>query len=325
MKPFAARDHEPALADASGVVGHVPSLAADQARWAHEAASALMAAMPEMRCTVQPWPEHAGECYQGAQWCFQPGERRRAPTGASGETLAASLDEAEDLLDDVEAATGLAVEFDRHAPVTTALAAVCLSDTHGETVALLAPLAAPRPRRARGPDIVALSFAAARLPLAEAERLGPGDLVILQATGWQVDVAAERFTPTATLRFDPRIGVVAAGLAGDHALEEPDMSQPASPRDFTVPVMIGLPAIAVDRVKLDTLAQGGTLDIGAIAEGLRVSLSIGGRHLASGEIVTIGDRFAVLVAEPSPISSDERPRLEDNPDSLEKPDKEDLR
>ena len=308
MKPFVARDYESAGASTNGVVGHLPSLDRNQARWAHEAASALAVAMPDLRCTVQPWPESAGPCYHGAQWCFQPGLRWRAPAGASGEAIAASLDKSEDLLDEVEAATGLAVEFDRHASVENALAAICIVDSEGETVALLAPLAAPRPRRAHGPAIVKLSFVAARLPLAEAERLGPGDLVVLQEAGWRVAVEADEFTPDATLHFNPRFGAIAAaGLTGSHTFEEPNMSQPATPRDFTVPVMIGLPAVAVDRTALNELAQGGTLDIGPIAEGLNVTLSIGGRRLASGEIVTIGDRFAVLVADPSPTAPGEGP------------------
>lgn len=305
MKPFMPQDHDRAGPGASGVVEHLPNLAGDQARWAHEAASALAAAMPDLRCSVLPWPGDIEECYHGRQWCFQPGPQWRAPIGASGEALAAALDRAEDWLDEVEAATGLAVEFDRYAPTGNAMAAISITDSGGKSLALLAPLAAPRAHKATAPTIAKLSFVAARLALSEADRIGPGDLIVLESASWQTSIEAEDFAPVAGLRFDPRSGSIVAGLIGNHSIQEPEMSQPAVPREFTVPIMIGLPAVAMDRAKLDALAQGGTLDIGPIAEGLNVVLSIGGRYLASGEIVTIGDRFAVLVAEPSPIAAGE--------------------
>lgn len=304
MKPFAAyHDDRTDVDTPAGAIDHLPVIDAEQARWAHEAASALAAAMPNVRCSVAHWPADVGECYHGAQWCFYPGEPWRAPAGASGEALAAALDKAEDWLDCVEAATGLAVEFDRHAVAKTGLTAIRVSDSAGQTIALLAPLAAPRPREARAPVIVRLSFVAARLPLAEAERLGPGDLVVLESASWQAEIEADGLAPGAALRFDPRTGLLAAGPASHPIFEEPGMSQTPSPRDFTVPIAIRLPSAVVDSAGLDALAQGGTLDIGPVAEGLNVTLLIGGRHFATGEIVTIGDRFAVLVAEPAPVAA----------------------
>ncbi len=64
---------------------------------------------------------------------------------------------------------------------------------------------------------------------------------------------------------------------------------------LTVPVTVRLPAIGVAAAELATLAEGGTVRLMPLAEGLEVELLVAGRPIATGELVRLGDDFAVLV------------------------------
>ncbi len=66
---------------------------------------------------------------------------------------------------------------------------------------------------------------------------------------------------------------------------------------FTVPVTIALPVRTTSLDSLSSLQPGASLPLGAITEGLIVEVSVGGRDIARGEIVQIGDRFAVHIEE----------------------------
>lgn len=78
------------------------------------------------------------------------------------------------------------------------------------------------------------------------------------------------------------------------------MSSSDQTRQLSVPVTIHLADIAVTQADLERMAQSGTFDLGAVSEGLSARLSVGGRSIGSGEIVRLGDRFAVLLDQSDP-------------------------
>ena len=73
------------------------------------------------------------------------------------------------------------------------------------------------------------------------------------------------------------------------------MSTPEAAAGLMVPVTIHLADMAVDQADLARLGETGTFDLGAVHEGLSATLLIAGRRIGQGEIVRIGDRFAVLL------------------------------
>ena len=85
------------------------------------------------------------------------------------------------------------------------------------------------------------------------------------------------------------------------------MTSAQSLSGLTVPVAVHLADIAVSQADLAGMAETGTLDIGAVSEGLRVALSIGGRPIGHGEIVRVGDRFAVLLEQTTPAAEPPEP------------------
>lgn len=62
-----------------------------------------------------------------------------------------------------------------------------------------------------------------------------------------------------------------------------------------VPVSIMLADQPIAASKLNQLTEGSTLDLMPLSEGLQVELKVAGQSIASGEVVKLGDRFAVLV------------------------------
>lgn len=70
---------------------------------------------------------------------------------------------------------------------------------------------------------------------------------------------------------------------------------PGATVELTVPVTVRLPAVAVPAAELTTLAEGGTIRLMPLAEGLEVELLVAGRPIATGELVRLGNDFAVLV------------------------------
>lgn len=76
------------------------------------------------------------------------------------------------------------------------------------------------------------------------------------------------------------------------------MSEPK--RDGTasglkVPLTIRLPEISVPVAEIEALAQGGTVTLTPLEEGLAADLLVSGQVIATGEIVRLGDSFAFLV------------------------------
>jgi flagellar motor switch/type III secretory pathway protein FliN len=161
------------------------------------------------------------------------------------------------------------------------------------------------------PVVVRLLVEGPRLPVAEAGDLMPGDLVLLVArpgatleadTGTalagQCDLLSGSFTP------HPQGGPMAADT-------------PAAPRDFAVPLTLRLPDRMTSAASLAGLRPGMALPLGPITEGMPVELLVAGRPLARGELVQLGDRFAVLIEERAAIDDVVADPVEVDPEAAE--------
>ncbi len=236
-------------------------------------------------------------CADGVQ--FRPGAAALHPERVA--EAAAVLDAAEPLLLALEQALGLHLEPDtiEDASDAPALHLALTREDHAAT--LLLPCAHPHARNwiaeaegltppaARLPVLVRLLVQGPRLGIAEAGGLAAGDLVLIdprpRATleaphfrqAGQADLTACTFTPYPD------------GAPMDSSDAAP------SPRDFAVPLTLRLPERLTSAAALADLRPGVALPLSPIAEGMPVELLVAGSPLARGELVQMGDRFAVLI------------------------------
>ena len=66
---------------------------------------------------------------------------------------------------------------------------------------------------------------------------------------------------------------------------------------FSVPISIRLPNRMASASELSALRPGATLNIGAVTQGLPVSILVGDQEIAHGELVQVGDQFAVMIEQ----------------------------
>lgn len=226
-----------------------------------------------------------------------------------------ALDDAITLLEQLEQAiatfemrTGLTfepIEIGAEYPSGTLWVAVCgarfgFAPERQQLESLPQPLTALMPTSVPVP--AKLSFRAASLDMAEAQAIAKGDMLLLPlaaaAAELAVDAAWHNGSPVRRGRWDPDTGQLAAHSADFSAPKETKtMSEddPASPGSFRVPVSITLPDQPVAAGALQSLAEGGTLSLMPLTEGLQVQLTVAGALIATGEIVKLGERFAVLI------------------------------
>ncbi|WP_066722159.1 FliM/FliN family flagellar motor switch protein [Sphingomonas pituitosa] len=236
-------------------------------------------------------------CADGVQ--FRPGDAALHPERVA--EAAAVLDAAEPLLLALEQALGLHLEPDAIDGASEAPVLHLALSRDDRTAALLLPCAHPHagnwiaeaegltPPAARLPVVVRLLLQGPRLGIAEASDLAPGDLVLMGAR------------PIATLeaphfRQSGQVDLP-AGIFTSHPDGAPMESSDAapSPRDFAVPLTLRLPERLTSAAALADLRPGVALPLGPIAEGMPVELLVAGSPLARGELVQLGDRFAVLI------------------------------
>lgn len=217
----------------------------------------------------------------------------------------AALDRVEPYLDWIEAQTGWVIEPDRVAP-PPADALLFRVDVGGPDAGITFAIAVPVDRAATvhaDPLLPGLRMASAHLPctvrataaflsVEDANALTPGDLLILQPAPWRAVLTAGPLDDTQVV-FDPGTGRVEQGgrMAGEMGQEEAAEQL----RRFQVPVELALAAGSATLAELAALREGGTLPLGPVTAGLSVTLSVGGRALGTGELVRLGDRFAVVV------------------------------
>ena len=284
-----------------GIGNALARIDAGQVGWANAAARRLARIGIDARIALAE--PGAAEWYLGTNFAFRPPAATRAPLGAAVEVLVSVLNAAEPLFAAIETAIGHAAEFDDHGILPAPAAALTLTragEALGELVvhAALEDTEPPVPRA-----LITLDAVAARLGLADAEALGPGDLVILTRGPWPLSAAPADLPPCS---YDPTTGTLGAGFPITEPPQEPstmpDHTLAYASAPLAVPVVVRLADLLLKPEEIAAIAAGGSVALGPVAEGLAVTLSVGGRAIGRGEIVRLGDRFGVLLEEPAPTA-----------------------
>lgn len=288
-----------------GISETLTALDAVEASWAHAAARRLAAI--GIRTRIHADHGESSAWYLGDNFAFRPTPQRSAPVGAPADALVRALNDHDDLLAEIEAATGYATEFSDYGTLSSDAPVLCLmraGEQLGELV-VRASLEDPSPPKPTG--FIALEVVAARLGLPDAEALGKGDLVILSHGPWPLAIAPECCGAT-ELAFDPIGGRLApAFLHPEQPQDTPPMTDAATKEMLRVPVTLRLADLALSTEEIASLTSSGTIDIGPVAEGLNVTVSVGGRTIGRGEIVRLGDRFGILLDNAAGCEAQEAP------------------
>jgi flagellar biogenesis protein FliO/flagellar motor switch/type III secretory pathway protein FliN len=222
------------------------------------------------------------------------------------EELLSTLDDLEPALDGVEARLGMvleptgligtkpnleAVQVDWIDTTGTLVHSLVLGvDYIGLDVASLMDRACQLPAALQYcPVILEASLTVAQLDLATADALDRGDILFVNAKGAVRLAAGERLVYGL---YD-----CTSGVAMVEQGEGRSMGEGQGQGGFTVPVTMKLPQRTFSADQLANLQPGSTLPLGPMTEGMPVELSVGGRPIACGELVQMGDQFAVLIEE----------------------------
>jgi flagellar motor switch/type III secretory pathway protein FliN len=174
--------------------------------------------------------------------------------------------------------------------------------------------------RSTAPDLsampvpVSIEFEATKLPVADTARIEGGDMLLLPRCVkalWQSALPSTAQLPrnavidlrNMTLKFGGAYyDEVETGMSDDNT----DDDTKETSASFNVPITIRLPTQYVDAATLAGLHEGSSLQLGPLVQGLPVELLVGSRRIAAGEIVEVGENFAVLIEKggaPQPIAA----------------------
>lgn len=273
-------------------------------------------------------PARAWFACEGDVLIHMPGEAPLHPERVA--EAAAMLDRAEAMLATIERALGIVLEPEAVRPADAAprialtitdqaeSAALVLAIPHGhadrDRWAAAADACPPNP--ATLPVLIHAEMDGPRLSIAEAEALSAGDLVLWPARApGRITSSLPRAAATSP-DFHGTIGLVDARFTpAPHdfgaAMPSDVSATDDAPRDFAVPLSLRLPDRMTSAASLAALRPGTTLSLGPIVDGLPVELLVAGRPLATGELVQLGDRFAVLVGARAPLADHRDPAADD--------------
>lgn len=229
------------------------------------------------------------------------GRRVLLDEGRVGDAVAL-LDQAEPVLAALEAALELPLEPEALVSDQPERA-VLISFTQDRTTGLVAvPLDHPErtgwEERARAialppeavPVVLRCLIDGPRLSVVEAGDLAGGDMVLVDAR------PRTRIEPGEARAIAGQLDLVSGQFAVQ--VQGGSMSESDSPAaDFAVPLSVRLPDRMTSAAALAALRPGTTLPLGPFTDGLTVELLVADRLLARGELVRLGDRFAVLIEE----------------------------
>lgn len=220
----------------------------------------------------------------------------------------AALDAIDPMLVAIERALGVSMDADAvvdQVPVDNLMIALT---TGGDTVRLSIPKAHARREDwilaaatlphcdLHMPCIVRIDAAGPRLPVADASDLSDGDLLLIPNRAVATLIRPHVAPVSGMIDF-----TTGSFTAGQNGASMPD-DDPAAAPDFMVPLTIRLPDRMTSAASLASLAPGITLPLGPLTEGMPVELRVADRLLARGELVQLGDRFAVLIEERADIA-----------------------
>lgn len=224
--------------------------------------------------------------------------------------IAALLTGADALLSALERRIGTAIEPDQlqdEAPTDAHIIALDFYDKDGlrHQLTLAFPPAFEPPIDAGQSDLnmtratvaTTLEAVVASLDIDDASAIGAGDLLILRGGNWGATLGTAFGAVSG--RLDPFNNFFSVGN-GDPAQEQSGMSDEETGGDggfgaLKVPVSIKLPDQGLTIEELGKLRAGLAVPVGPIAAGLEVQLTVAGRTIAIGELVRLGDQFAVHI------------------------------
>lgn len=226
-----------------------------------------------------------------------------------------ALDAAEPILSEIERRTGLTLDPSEAVsalPENSLVFEVSSDDAqHLVHLALVPDFTVPAALRKM---FGALEIDWASVPVAfEIQVLGPslgieiaaaietGDLLLIggMSTKTRLSWRAETAQPQKIIgRYDMLNGQFTANGTGE-AMDS-GISQGANESvsaGFSVPISIRLPDRMTSASELSAMRPGTTLNIGAVTQGLSVHILVGDQEIARGELVQVGDQFAVMIEQ----------------------------
>jgi predicted RecA/RadA family phage recombinase len=242
----------------------------------------------------------------GRPWVF--GENRLAE-------MVGALDAAEPILSEIEVRTGLAldpVESVGSIPSNSLIFEVLTEDQHHIMRLALSPDFVAQPSLNRLFDAVEtdwsqvpvafeVAVAGPALSIEAASEIDSGDLILIGGTAtaariaWPIgDVAlGSDHASMASGRFDIFSGAFIVNRVGDTMT----VGEANGANGFSVPITIRLPNRMTSAAELSAMRPGTAINIGAVTHGLPVSILIADQEIARGELVQVGDQFAVLIEQ----------------------------
>ena len=153
---------------------------------------------------------------------------------------------------------------------------------------------------AKVPIAFEIQLSGPSLGLEVAAAIEQGDLILIGSTAasarltWPADASLEAAqTQNISGRYDMLSGQFIANGTGD------TMATGAAngATGFSVPLSIRLPNRMTSVAELSAIRPGTTISIGAVTQGLPVSILVGDQEIARGELVQVGDQFAVMIEQ----------------------------
>ena len=224
--------------------------------------------------------------------------------------IAAMLTGADALLTALERRIGVTIEPDQLQAGPPEPANIIALDFHGAqglqhqlTLAFPPDFAVPADSAQQDLNLTRAAVAStlecvvAALDVDDASAIARGDLLILRGGHWPATLG----TPFGAVpgRLEPFNSYFSVGT-GDPSQEPTDMSDEETGGDggfgaLKVLVSIKLPDQGLTIEELGRLRAGLAVPVGPIAAGLEVQLMVAGRTIAIGELVRLGDQFAVHI------------------------------
>ena len=154
---------------------------------------------------------------------------------------------------------------------------------------------------AKVPVAFEIQISGPSLGIEVAAAIETGDLILIGGMfvkarlSWSVEPAQ---TQKIIGRFDMLSGQFTANGTGETM--ESGLAQGANGNvsaGFSVPISIRLPNRMTSAAELSAMRPGTILNIGAVTQGLSVHILIGDQEIARGELVQVGDQFAVMIEQ----------------------------
>jgi predicted RecA/RadA family phage recombinase len=226
--------------------------------------------------------------------------------------MVAALDAAEPLLSEIEARTGLLLDPADAVPLLpeeSLVFEVASADQHYLVTLALSPDFDPPSALHQMFDALDIDWSKVpvgfhiqiigpSLSVEAAATLESGDLVLIGgiAAGAKLIWPADTSVQTAQIisgRYDMLNGGFIANSIGDSMATNATNGATG----FSVPLSIRLPNRMTTAAELSAMQPGTTINIGAVTQGLKVSILVADQEIACGELVQVGDQFGVLIEQ----------------------------